>query len=133
MSPQLRTSSSLQEQVHPNSNMPKWLRSWGECSDLPVAAAEGGPVGRASRLVAIFFLLGYRTLISPFFPASCRFHPSCSGYAMEAIARHGVGRGMLLAVGRLLRCQPLNPGGYDPVPEAGKSSGGRRPCGTAWR
>jgi putative membrane protein insertion efficiency factor len=60
----------------------------------------------------------YRLLISPLFPASCRFTPSCSHYAEEAIRRHGIARGSLLTVRRLLRCHPYHPGGNDPVPLA---------------
>jgi len=58
----------------------------------------------------------YKRWISPALPVSCRFVPSCSEYAMEAIDRHGVFRGAMLALGRLLRCNPLGGSGYDPVP-----------------
>lgn len=58
----------------------------------------------------------YRRIISPLFPPRCRFHPSCSVYAEEAISRHGVWRGLLLAARRLGRCHPLHPGGVDGVP-----------------
>ena len=47
----------------------------------------------------------------------CRFHPSCSSYAIQAIEKHGAFKGCYLAIKRLLRCQPFHPGGYDPVPE----------------
>jgi putative membrane protein insertion efficiency factor len=67
-------------------------------------------------LVAI---AAYRKVLSPLLPASCRFHPSCSQYAFEAVAKHGAGRGTLLALGRLKRCHPWHPGGFDPVPVEG--------------
>ncbi|AFZ31992.1 UPF0161 protein yidD [Gloeocapsa sp. PCC 7428] len=65
----------------------------------------------------LFLIRGYRILISPLFPPSCRFHPTCSQYAMEAVERFGVWRGGILAARRVLRCHPWHPGGYDPVPK----------------
>lgn len=59
----------------------------------------------------------YQYLISPLLGPRCRFHPSCSHYAIEAVQRHGALRGSWLAARRLGRCHPLHPGGYDPVPE----------------
>lgn len=59
---------------------------------------------------------GYQLLISPVLPPSCRFTPSCSQYAMEAVGRHGALRGTWLAARRLARCHPFHPGGFDPVP-----------------
>ncbi len=59
----------------------------------------------------------YQTTLSRVLPPSCRFEPSCSQYSYEAIARYGVWRGGWLAVKRIARCHPLNPGGYDPVPD----------------
>lgn len=59
----------------------------------------------------------YQTAISPYTPPHCRFYPTCSAYAFQAISRFGVLRGGFLAAKRILRCNPLFPGGYDPVPE----------------
>jgi putative membrane protein insertion efficiency factor len=59
---------------------------------------------------------GYQLAISPFFGASCRFHPSCSEYAREAIMKHGVAHGAWLSARRLGRCHPWHPGGIDEVP-----------------
>ncbi|MEV5821742.1 membrane protein insertion efficiency factor YidD [Micromonospora harpali] len=64
-------------------------------------------------------IVAYRRWISPALPARCRFYPSCSAYALEAVARHGAIRGAALTVRRLLRCHPFHPGGHDPVPEPG--------------
>ena len=65
----------------------------------------------------ILVLRGYKRFISPLLGPRCRFVPSCSEYAMQAIARYGALRGGWLALRRLARCHPLNPGGLDPVPE----------------
>ncbi len=70
----------------------------------------------------IGFIRGYKLLISPLLPAACRFHPTCSVYAIEAIERFGIFRGGWLAVRRILRCHPFHPGGYDPVPSKGDIS-----------
>jgi putative membrane protein insertion efficiency factor len=65
----------------------------------------------------ILLLRLYKFLLSPFLPVACRFTPTCSEYAAEAIHRHGALRGGLRAVRRLLRCHPFGGAGYDPVPE----------------
>lgn len=74
---------------------------------------DGGSV------LARFFLLmirGYQLGISPYLPPACRYTPSCSAYAAEAIRKHGAGRGSWLAARRLMRCHPWGGSGYDPVP-----------------
>ncbi|MGH3728999.1 MAG: membrane protein insertion efficiency factor YidD, partial [Micromonosporaceae bacterium] len=63
-------------------------------------------------------IVAYRRWVSPALPARCRFYPSCSAYALQALATHGALRGTALTVWRLLRCHPFHPGGYDPVPPA---------------
>jgi uncharacterized protein len=60
---------------------------------------------------------GYQLLVSPFLPPACRFLPTCSEYAVEAIQRHGAGHGAILTLLRLARCHPWGGSGYDPVPE----------------
>ncbi|WP_017294984.1 membrane protein insertion efficiency factor YidD [Geminocystis herdmanii] len=64
----------------------------------------------------IFLITFYRRFISPLFPPSCRFIPTCSQYALEAIERHGTIKGSCLSVRRVCRCHPFHQGGYDPVP-----------------
>jgi putative membrane protein insertion efficiency factor len=64
----------------------------------------------------LLLIAAYRRVLSPLLPRACRFSPSCSVYAAEAIARYGAARGSVLAIRRLLRCHPLHAGGYDPVP-----------------
>ncbi|NPV14804.1 membrane protein insertion efficiency factor YidD [candidate division WOR-3 bacterium] len=59
----------------------------------------------------------YQWTLGTVLPNSCRFYPTCSHYALEALEKHGAGIGIVLAVRRVLRCHPFSPGGYDPVPE----------------
>jgi len=68
------------------------------------------------RWLLIFLVRGYQVVISPLLPSTCRFYPSCSAYAVEALERHGAWRGAKLTIRRLARCHPFHPGGYDPVP-----------------
>ena len=68
------------------------------------------------RWLLIFLVRGYQVVISPLLPSTCRFYPSCSAYAVEALERHGAWRGTKLTVRRLARCHPFHRGGYDPVP-----------------
>ena len=69
------------------------------------------------RSSAIFAIRAYQVLLSPFAGGACRFTPSCSAYAMQAIERHGAGRGLRLAVLRVTRCHPWGGAGFDPVPD----------------
>jgi len=68
------------------------------------------------RWLLIALVRAYQLAISPLLPPSCRYYPSCSNYAMEALERHGAWRGGVLAARRILRCHPFRPGGFDPVP-----------------
>lgn len=73
---------------------------------------------RIGQTIALQMLRGYKWAISPVLPPACRYVPSCSEYAMEAVERFGVLRGGLMALWRLLRCHPFVRGGYDPVVKA---------------
>ena len=64
----------------------------------------------------VLLIRGYQVSISPFLPAACRYHPTCSAYAIEALERYGAVRGGWLAARRIARCHPFRAGGYDPVP-----------------
>ena len=66
--------------------------------------------------VLVFLVRAYQVGISPLLPASCRYYPSCSHYAIEALDKHGAARGAWLAARRVLRCHPFRAGGFDPVP-----------------
>jgi uncharacterized protein len=72
---------------------------------------------RAGALALLAAVRLYQILLSPFLGGACKFYPSCSNYALEAIQRHGARRGFLLAMKRLGRCRPFTRGGFDPVPE----------------
>ena len=70
----------------------------------------------AGRLLAGKMIRFYQLLISPLFPTACRFYPTCSEYAREAVLEYGVLKGSWLAARRIARCRPFGPGGFDPVP-----------------
>ena len=76
------------------------------------ASAAPGPAARA----LILLVEAYRLVLSPLLGGFCRYEPSCSRYAIEALGRHGARRGAALTLRRLLRCHPFRPGGFDPVP-----------------
>jgi putative membrane protein insertion efficiency factor len=88
----------------------------------PARLAEGGqrralPGKSAGTWLLLLVIRSYIAFLSPIFGGACRFYPSCSNYAAEAIARHGARHGVSLALRRLLRCNPFNKGGLDPVPD----------------
>jgi putative membrane protein insertion efficiency factor len=70
----------------------------------------------ALRFVLLALIRAYQLMVSPLLGPACRFEPTCSRYAAQAIERHGPWRGGILALRRVLRCHPFRPGGYDPVP-----------------
>ena len=86
--------------------------STGSACDALPPAARPRPAARALLLA----IDAYRALLAPLVGGYCRYVPSCSNYAAEAVRRHGAGRGAALTLRRLLRCHPFHPGGYDPVP-----------------
>ena len=90
--------------------------------------SEADPVDRGEvvKYLLIGLLRAYRALISPLYGQVCRYHPSCSAYAIEAIQVHGALRGSVLAARRLSRCHPLGRSGVDPVPLPRPSNLGRR-------
>jgi len=86
------------------------------------------------KTVLRFLLRFYQLAISPMMRPSCRFHPSCSNYALEALQTHGAAKGSWLAARRVCRCHPWHPGGYDPVPAGvppadGKTNSSSTACG----
>lgn len=91
-----------------------------EAHQTALRQAQGPRFARGCRRVMIGTIKLYQLLISPLFPPVCRFQPTCSDYAVEALKLHGVGRGLAMAARRLLRCHPWHPGGFDPVPTEGR-------------
>jgi len=81
----------------------------GSCARAEVA--QSTVIGSVLRILVQL----YRWGVSPMLPRACRFHPSCSQFALEALAEHGTVEGLRLTLRRLARCHPWNPGGYDPV------------------
>lgn len=95
----------------------KLRRMQGRLSTVPNGndPAETPSLGKQ---IVVFSLLFYKSALSPLLPSFCKFYPTCSVYAREAVERHGVRRGLALAARRLLRCRPFSQGGIDPVPDA---------------
>lgn len=67
--------------------------------------------------VILLFIKSYQKCISPLFPRSCRFYPTCSEYVFQAVQQFGIKKGLVLGLKRIIRCNPLNNGGYDPLPK----------------
>ena len=92
-----------------------------EAAAFEAARRKRCEVGSGTKSATAWVLLAlvrvYMILLSPFFGGACKFYPSCSNYAYEAIAQHGARRGLLLAMKRLGRCRPFTKGGFDPVPD----------------
>ncbi len=97
-----------------------WRTKLSECCPKPFDVSARQPRQDLSILqqIALAMLWTYKTALSPLLPSACKFYPTCSAFAREAIERHGVARGSWLTAGRLLRCRPFAPGGIDPVPES---------------
>lgn len=90
----------------------------GESRGADHPSPSGTVATAASRVVSrviLAILHGYKRFVSPALPPACRFYPTCSEYAIEAIERHGLARGTWRALRRLLKCHPLHQGGFDPV------------------
>lgn len=84
---------------------------WARAGWAPARAA----LGRGSTAALIVLWRAYQAAVSPWLPPACRYSPTCSQYALEAVARHGAVRGVWMAARRLARCHPFHAGGYDPV------------------
>ena len=86
-------------------------------SDLaPRAGGRTAAIASLPRLLLVGIVRGYQIFLGPLMPPSCRYVPSCSAYALEALDKYGALRGGWLALRRIGRCHPFRPGGYDPVP-----------------
>jgi uncharacterized protein len=110
--------------LHQSSFEPQPSASNAQAASLartPIATdsfgAKGGRLRSGGSWTLLFLVRAYIVLLSPFFGGACKFYPSCSNYAREAIERHGARRGTLLAFKRLLRCHPFTRGGIDLVPD----------------
>ncbi|WP_256250519.1 membrane protein insertion efficiency factor YidD [Mycobacterium malmoense] len=102
---------------------------------MSIPTRARGAVGRAGRLVArglIFLIQLYRHTVSPLHPATCRFVPTCSQYAVDAFTEYGLIRGGWLSVARLAKCGPWHRGGWDPIPQRPKSEDAGPLARQAW-
>lgn len=101
-----------------------WARPQAGASCDEESRSPDSAVSQFARGAGLFLIRVYQQFVSPLMLLGCRFYPTCSHYAAEAIEQHGVGRGIWLGAQRILRCHPFSHGGYDPVPtdfvEAGR-------------
>ena len=114
------TPRSLQDRFDPQTENSGLLRSSdgaGTCRIVCTARRLARKCGVFTAEILIFFIRIYQKAISPLFPACCRFQPTCSHYAVEALKKHGFIKGSILTAWRLTRCHPWCPGGSDPVPD----------------
>ena len=95
--------------------MARWRTMWSGCWPIPAHSIGEPRVSLAGRLL-IGAIRVYRAVFAPHAAGACRFHPSCSAYAVQAVSRHGAAHGAVLAVRRLARCRPFGASGFDPVP-----------------
>lgn len=93
------------------------MRAYAEADAERRPARLLGRVSRIARTLVSAPIVGYQRVISPGLPRRCRYEPTCSRYAVQALAQYGILKGLVLAAWRLLRCNPWSRGGYDPVAE----------------
>jgi putative membrane protein insertion efficiency factor len=98
---------------------------------LKVASSNRAGASRGAVWLLLMGIRFYQAVFAPVMAVGCKFYPSCSRYAAEAIARHGAVRGVCLALARLWRCRPLAQGGFDPVPDLGEISSNRAASGAS--
>jgi putative membrane protein insertion efficiency factor len=96
------------------------------------ARAVVGGAGTAAVRALIFLIQLYRHMVSPLRPATCRFVPTCSQYAVDALTEHGLVRGSWLSAARLAKCGPWHRGGWDPIPERHECRAGSDRASDAW-
>jgi len=106
-------------------------RRSAEAASTRESAGISAPAKSAATWWSLAFVRFYKIFLSPFLGGACKFYPSCSNYAYEAIARHGARRGIVLALKRLGRCRPFTQGGFDPVPDEDSATSHGRPLATS--
>ena len=114
------TPCTLQDRIDPQTKNSGLLRSSdgaGTCRIVRTARCLARKCGVIAAEFLIFFIRIYQKAVSPLFPACCRFQPTCSHYAVEALKKHGFLKGSILTVWRIARCNPWCEGGSDPVPD----------------